>query len=1833
VTLLRAAPGPQLSVGRLRVDAAKAIAKLREYQLVDRTAWVLEAIRAAVASGATRIDLRGDANDVWLSWDGPVWPVEDLPRLFDELVSPEPTDERQHLRLLAAAVNSALGMNPAYVDVYANPTDGGPRRARYTPDVLDETEQLEDSALRKVTALPAELPADAACGAMVVHLRRRAAIGMITYLFWEREPPEIATARAACRDLAVPLTAGGVELHRDLARHDLVRVPLGSDLDGFIALVDPAAPRPAHLEATLEVAERGVVLAVYPLPMGPLGGPAPDHHELRGPMPVRVFLDAKRMPTNASRSQVRRETHPISTAVTRGTELAKTLIADLAAAAMKPDANERTRAVALALIAAAIAGPGWTSMMSTRMLGPLAEIPLFVDAGGTPRSLSHDWDGSIYTGRTPLDPELAAWVRGMIWIRRGDPAAKLIAGSTIDTIGAKQKIKRAKEQLRAHRKFFGHAQRPATLPPQAKAPRITAPVGTTVPGSCVPDRPFDGMTGEVALSLERLGGELTLMYRGRPIEHVDDLDIPIGFIAVIDTEKLTPAIDYRGVTRDHLFDRIVHAVTCAIVRAAEAIAMTLSGETSLPPGWTAGPDATYDVEARVVRAALELAHDLGLPRSKWLAAATAWRTCDGRWIDLGELAAAAVIGFSTGVQQLSPPRGLLMLPGGKQLVAKLLPQTLLVDYDRAGDVVERDRRPAQLAARLAAKHTFALEIHGDELCGAIAPSRGSTTVRLHHVGHELDTRDYAPSLVFGVAIAVDCDAIIPDADWRTAARDPSNAGTRSYADWERELLHAAARTLAGDRPRELHGPPVAGLDNPLARILLDAVARPENRLPPELLARLRAAPLVHVLGERDLISIDELARRFPTSIPYVDQLARPVEGYAPVVADAATAVGIGMLAGVSIVEGTEALELRRRTVIRTRNLEVHRAKAPSPLAFPPHLGTHVPLVPTHLKAKGLVGVHTGRMEIAIRIEERAFKTITNPSELPLYAVVDLDPSYANSLFEDLAVLVESQLVDAVRQTARPLLIALAKARPGAIADLGAVRSFVATYLARSRATLPSDVRAALMAAPAFVTLQGTRSSLDAASHPRNALRAARWQGDWIPCDAGEAPSPLDEGVLRAPEPHGELDEILRQVFHGSIVDVSDEVTKLQSQRRMARGLIPPPSLPAVPAELKRSLASLGPVGKKLGHGEIGLVPGSRSYVLVHVEGELRRNVQIDVHPAIELALESPDLGSGVLVQQAQELAVALVRDILGTGGDKPLPPPIARSVRRALLARRLDADTVRSPVFELVDGTWVPIQTVLGQLDTYGSAWAVSEATRKRPLDDGRLVFVLAPDELALARDTYAFVEATQELALDERARTNRNKPKATSLDVARHQDYLLARAVLDGDGVTGPRGSVGALLPHAADQRGLYMHREMHPFEHSEDPCRWPTIAYVDDARLQPDRTWQRPKYPQHALSEVGARVSAATERALAQLVPKPSGAIAHQHVGAAAVLGMKALDSKIQVRGAVSLAGPPRAPQPAIEVFDAYGRHPYLPQRPLGMIGRLYVYARDGWNRSVVLDDMYGHLYAALVKQLVGAAHLDADLVSAHVANALLHGHLTVVEARSTKFACFRPEPLDAEGLLSTVRTGTCRVFELGDLADDIDSLEEPGVVEDGSETSRVVIAHLGPRARRGPIRPVAIPAPPPVAPPPPPPPPSPPSPSPPPRVAEPPVAISHSMPVLPKPEPAPPRPVPAPKPPEPDHPIQNVVAAVHRRLVDLGIPAVATRVADVASPIVRHVDGVLRFAGRDARLHAVANAMRASSPWAPLAVDALIAHAITVLNEARTEVTDDTERHVLRSLLTSI
>ena len=127
--------GVRISGGRLRVDAARAIDKLRSYQLADPTGWVLEVIRAGVGLSAVSISVEGSASDVFVAIACEPPPDDRLPTLFEELVDPSPDVAARSLRLLAIGLNAALGGPTRFADVYVVDLRET-RRVRFTPEVF-----------------------------------------------------------------------------------------------------------------------------------------------------------------------------------------------------------------------------------------------------------------------------------------------------------------------------------------------------------------------------------------------------------------------------------------------------------------------------------------------------------------------------------------------------------------------------------------------------------------------------------------------------------------------------------------------------------------------------------------------------------------------------------------------------------------------------------------------------------------------------------------------------------------------------------------------------------------------------------------------------------------------------------------------------------------------------------------------------------------------------------------------------------------------------------------------------------------------------------------------------------------------------------------------------------------------------------------------------------------------------------------------------------------------------------------------------------------------------------------------------------------------------------------------------------------------------------------------------------------------------------------------------------------------------------------------------------------------------------------------------------------
>lgn len=1887
----RASPGEQLSAGRLRVDAARAIAKLREYQLADRTAWILEAIRAAVASGATRVLLRGDANDVWLCWDGEPWDPEALPRLFDELVNPEASGDHYAMRLLASAVNSALGLSPAYIDVFSVEGKGRARRARYLPEVLvPPSGELDESPLRRLAVVPAEPPLGAGRG-MAIHLRRRLGLEVVSY-FLRDEPPELALARQRCADLSVPIFIEEAELGRHLVGRDVLRVPLGADLDGFLAVID--AER-AGVNWHLDVAERGVSLAAVPLHFPIERSPLATHPY---GLPLRVFLDGPRMPTNASRSAVNHDAHPVSTALRRAAELVpeliRTLTETLAAALADPTPPPdlaRMRAAALALLAGA--GPRWTWEVAPA-LRALGELPLVRDATGAPRPVTRLWRPFVHTGRAWMPAELRPWLGDVLHVPPGDAASYLVPPASNDARAFRHHLRWARRELRTQQRFFAHAPRPARVA-GGEPFRVRAALDAKVPGSCVPDEWFTGITGEVHLRFaaardeglddayhgahadayhdahaeargdEHRGahGELTLLLEGRELEHLD-FQSPIPFAAVLEVPGILPDNQYRSARRDDAFARADRAMRGAVVRAMEALALAEAGEP-VPDGFTLGPSLPHVAHARSLRAALALVVELGLAPAGPLVTARGFGGFGGdgdRWYSLAELRERAIFGTA-------PPGALLSFPEGRLVIAasarehatleRLAPVSVVVRYEPSRS--RASLTPEQLAERqLNGGAAFALALRAGRTSAAIAPAEISS-LHLHHHGVFLEQRPHAARLT-RCRIFLDIDDAVPTSDWRGLREVGVTA--EELETWERELVRAAALSFVGPRPAALRSIAEPTLDGALGLLLAEALRAqdPEELLGAELCAALRDAPIFSILGGGER-SATQLAAAHPRSLPFVARAselgATPIDGSELEVlrADEPIARLAARLAGKRDVHDASAeLTHRHERARRERALAAHRRAPAQPFALPEGvIGAELPVLVTRCLAGVTPGPQSTRaLSLHIFVEGRRFRIVHFSGRMPLVAVIDLKESEIDGDFSRVNDAILRQLLVELERLAPRLVLEIARQLPAGFAEPGGPRALLAACL-RAK-ILDEATRAALAALLVFPTLDGGSLALAAAPSP---LRCATWDDEWLEVEALPAGQ-----IVRIASGDPELRPLLAALLVGAterateraieraIVDVSERAAQLQGSRRVELGLVKRPTVPGVAPAMRRKLEELGEAGRALGPGEVALVADATSAALLHFKGELHTRLRLlDVQPSIYLAIEAPalverlgarfaeplPLGASLdpdgaqeqLTAQAQAVALELVRQIITATPADRLPHWVSRGLRRLLLSNQLTDELGELAIFQTSAGAAVPWRAIAEQIALFGDAWAIAEPSSASPLDPRRLVFLLAPEEQHLARRVrWPVLDASVELQLDGQARKNQARPRALSLALD-PKLALLGAVTLDGDGETAPRGVVGVLAPQHIGRRGLRPHHRLLPLAPLDDLCVWPTIAVVDDARLLTDRTWQRAA-PCSALSELVTAVEAASERVLAGLVRIPDEAIASLTITEATHSRLPSMrGSAAQLRGALWLDGPPGSS--SIAVFEGGLQLAHVPAGDLGLRGALYVYIPLGdpaqLRLHAVLTELCNHVYSQLVHTLSARDELGADLEPV-VDPDLIAAH--VANALIHRVPIEPGTRMPIFGCFRPEPIGTAALINLLRTGTRISQVDPDAPDRPATAPS---ICDDGSAFARVLLPHLAA---------------GPareswwarPIPPLPPDLAfgdagasSAPTGSSSSPAPSPAASSAPPSPFdedPVDLVPTPPHPLAPLLTLLRHRIAAVGVPAPRFFLCEGDYPIATAEDSTLYLGSDHPRLLAIAATLAANTAWHTAAVDALSAHLVTLLNISLTSVTDATERHALAFLL---
>ncbi len=226
--------------GHFRLDWERALDKIKRFQLTDAHRYVLELVQAAVASGATRIDVTTDSDDVILDFDGPPYSEPELTRLFDYLFAQQL--ELVRLKELALGVNAALALEPKFIVVDSGDGKQG-FRLRLTSHRDLRVERLSGDAIPRGTR---------------IHVRDRTSWHVVSDLV-RGNCAEARLIADNCPYAPIPITVDGEDVRRPLVAPALARHAFSSGgIRGELLL--PDAPRQ---ESRLEICMGGVRVVTF----------------------------------------------------------------------------------------------------------------------------------------------------------------------------------------------------------------------------------------------------------------------------------------------------------------------------------------------------------------------------------------------------------------------------------------------------------------------------------------------------------------------------------------------------------------------------------------------------------------------------------------------------------------------------------------------------------------------------------------------------------------------------------------------------------------------------------------------------------------------------------------------------------------------------------------------------------------------------------------------------------------------------------------------------------------------------------------------------------------------------------------------------------------------------------------------------------------------------------------------------------------------------------------------------------------------------------------------------------------------------------------------------------------------------------------------------------------------------------------------------------------------------------------------------------------------------------------------------------------------------------
>ncbi|MBK7154043.1 MAG: hypothetical protein IPH72_20065 [Sandaracinaceae bacterium] len=1491
-----AGPGRKVSTGHLRVDTARAVQKLREYQLAEPASWVLEVLRAAITLGATRLTVAGDASDISISWEGGLLDDETMRTVLDELVNPGESRRDGAIRRLAIGLNTALGLMPRRVDLERTDADGQRTRVRYTSDLLDPPgpgETLQETGAG-LSHLAAERVAPADAGArpgMRVTMRRRTGFDSFRRFLGRAEPDELRLVRECADDVPVPLHIGDDVLDRDDSPNDLLRIPLAAGLEGFVALVDADSTAAGNQPAWVDFAERGVILSRAPLPL-----PNP-WRDPRVSVPIRLFLDRHALPTNASRSAVRMD-DSLRTALDVAAERVprlleethRLLLGETSELAQQPGVtrtapaarHHRLRKSVLHLIAAYVRGKPWRFDEETMPaeLQPLMALPLLRDAVGAPASVLDfaESDGMVYRGQVPLSAELYGdSLHKMPFIPPGDAASVLVPDGTYDAERVNKLLEQAAEEVRAKAVFLTGATTTPTVPSTDDDAWVVVPVRAARKDSFLAHEPLPpkDIEGEVALyaTSGTPRGRITFLHASRPIEELL-MPAPCSYVAVVACPRLIPLPDYRGLGDHDVRREVVRAVERAVLVAAELAAGLLLGNAvdvsgarvlrGAPPASGPTPEHLRALQAAHARAqtrAGERPHCEASPLAQVRCIPVLHPDGEHRMESALDVVARARVTkallyrVARGRQSPGPfPLAVADADSAAVLAAIAgVPAARLDPSSRSGPWVPHIEADAVLRVR------------GEGFVGEIGWGDVESVWSLYRDAVELERTALSPNILPATVHIDDARVIVDAATGKVVLRPNLH---ELLGEWERALLGALIAGARGEPPPELRVRQPTDVARQLCRAMALAPRPFRKHFDREYRHLSDALQLPTARGGS--ISLATLrAKQTAWALPPGARITFDHPEFQPVVLDSAWSSWVKTVLGRELRDGTEVQHefARQAGGAAQRERVMSRSPVPAPVLDP------TDPFQRGVQRREITGVvrvpSTPPFTIALTVSGRPLCEVPAPLELPFSGQLDMHPSLVDAAWDGLADAGRSALATLLRDELEAVLVAIATDRPSELHSARGEALVKAWAGQRGGRKGDARVREALSHARAWPSIQGPAVSLLEAKR-KGRVQAAVFQGTWLEARKGERKVQQDHPVVSATAPiaNSALARFAALVDVGPLTDTTHAVQQLQSRRRVEQGESELPRLGrpdaiAIAKLLKddaRLLTSLG-----LGEARLALdAQGSNpSTAYLHVQGQRVGSQALAVFPPVELAFEASGyLPEGkpasvdkrkltMLTQRVQRLANRLVQRAFEQG---EATTQLRRATRFAWLGQKVieDALVEELPLLETTSGGWTSLAELRAAEASQGPAWFTTELSSQVVPDEvGRVAIRLTPGEAKTLGTQLALEDATEALAVQAVRIANKNRPKTKSLDARdtlailskQPKTALLAYAELEPSAEHTARGSLVVLTPGSSSLLGLFVHHELHPLGAFPCPSDWPALVVVDDPTLTPNVRYDEPK------------------------------------------------------------------------------------------------------------------------------------------------------------------------------------------------------------------------------------------------------------------------------------------------------------------------------------------------------------------------------------------------------